>query len=211
MPVDFRICFVTDRAAARGRDIVEIVARALEGGVGAVQLREKEMPGRPLLELAEALRRVTAEAGAKLLVNDRADVALAAGADGVHLGTASYGPAAARRLLGPTALVGCSTHSLRELREVQEGGADFVTFGPVFDTPSKRRYGPPLGLAALAEACRTATVPVFAIGGVGVRNAGDVLRAGARGIALISEIAAADNPAEAARSLREAVERWVEA
>jgi thiamine-phosphate pyrophosphorylase len=199
--VDFRLCLVTDRKQAPGEDIVRIVLEALEGGIRAVQLREKDLPARDLLRLARELREVTARHGARLLVNDRVDVAMAAAADGVHLGVASLPAREARRLLGPQALVGCSTHTLREVADAEEGGADFVTFGPVFFTPSKAAYGPPAGLPALAAACRAARVPVFALGGVGAGNLGEVLSAGAHGAAMISEVVAAPDPRAAASVL----------
>lgn len=201
MPVDFRVYLVTDRKVAPGGDVVRAVEEALDGGIRAVQLREKDLGGLALFRLAEALRAATARAGARLLVNDRADVALAVGADGVHLGPASIPPQAARRLLGSGALIGCSTHSLEEIREAERGGADFVTFGPVYATPSKAAYGPPAGTAALARACRAARIPVFGLGGVNAANAPEVLSAGAYGIALISAVIGAADPRSAAAEL----------
>ena len=201
MAVDFRLYLITDRRQAPGGDLLAAVGRALEGGVRAVQLREKDLPGRELYGLAAALRRLTARHGAKLLVNDRVDVALAAEADGVHLGVASIPPKEARRLLGPGALVGCSTHNLGEVAEAEAGSADFVTFGPVYATPSKAVYGPPVGIAALRSACAAARIPVFALGGVGPGNVPEVLGAGAWGIGAISALLAARDPFAAAREL----------
>lgn len=202
MKVDFRVYLITDRKAmAPGGDLPGTVERALEGGVRAVQLREKDLSGKELFLLAEKLREITARYGARLLVNDRADVARAVGADGVHLGVLSIPPREARRLLGPRAFVGCSTHTVKELREAEEGGADFVTFGPVYATPSKVPFGPPVGVSALAEACGKARIPVFALGGVGPGNVGEVARAGSFGIALISGIVAAADPRAAAEEL----------
>jgi thiamine-phosphate pyrophosphorylase len=201
MAVDFRLYLVTDRRRAAGGDLPGAVERALAGGVRAVQLREKDLSGRELHELAAALRALTARHGARLLVNDRVDVALAASADGVHLGTSSIPPAAARRLLGPEALIGCSTHDLRELAEAEAGGADFVTFGPVYATKSKAPFGPPVGIEPLRRACAAARIPVFALGGIDAENAGEVLGAGAWGIGAIGAILAAADPFAAAREL----------
>ncbi len=201
MPVDFRVYLITDRKLAKGGDIVSAVAEALEGGVRAVQLREKDLGGRELFRLAEAMRRLTARYGARLLVNDRVDVAYAAGADGVHLGGGSIPVAEARRLLGPRALIGRSTHDGAELSAAESDGADFATFGPVYGTPSKARYGPPVGVAALAAACAAAKIPVFALGGVGPANMTETLKAGAFGIALISAVVAAADPRAAALEL----------
>ncbi len=211
MKVDFRVYLITDRRQAPGGDIARAVAGALDGGIRAVQLREKDLSGGDLLRLAGRMRDLTARHGARLLVNDRVDVALAVGADGVHLGGASIPASVARRLLGKEALIGCSTHGARELREAVARGADFVTFGPVYPTPSKAGYGPPVGVGALAEACRTAAVPVFALGGVKAENAGEVIGAGAFGIALISGIVAAADPREAAADLVARCEKTVAA
>jgi len=203
--IDFCVLLVTDRRRAPGEDLERVVEQALEGGIRAVQLREKDLGGRELLELARALRALTARAGARLFVNDRIDVALAAGADGVHLGRASIPPGEARRLLPAGALVGCSVHGLEELRDAEEGGADFVTFGPVYVTPSKAAWGPPAGTQALARACRAARVPVFAIGGVTAESAPEVMAAGAAGVAVISAVVAARDPRAAAAELVERV------
>lgn len=205
MKVDFRVYLITDRKLAPRGDLPGAVEKALEGGVRAVQLREKDLPGKELFRLAETLRALTARHGARLLVNDRADVARAVGADGVHLGVLSIPPREARRLLGPEACIGCSTHTLEELREAEEGGADFVTFGPVYATPSKASFGPPVGVPALAEACGKARIPVFALGGVGPENVGEIARAGSFGAALISAIIAARDPRTAAMELTERI------
>ncbi len=198
MRVDFRVYLITDRRQAPGEDIMKAVAGALDGGIRAVQLREKDLPGKQLYRLADRMRELTARYGARLLINDRADVALAVGADGVHLGGSSMPPSVARRILGEEALVGCSTHSEAELREAEDQGADFATFGPVYPTPSKASYGPPVGVAALAGACSRTNIPVFALGGVKAGNSGEAIGAGAFGIALISGVVAATEPRGAA-------------
>ena len=176
---------------------------ALQGGVDAVQLREKDLQGRELLALASRLRDLCRSYGARLLINDRIDVALAVGADGVHLPVNSFAPADARRLLGPQALIGASTHSLDEARAAANGGADFIVFGPVFKTPSKRGFGAPVGLDTLAEVTRTVDIPVLAIGGVAADGVYAVRQRGARGIAVISALLAADDPRAAAAELRD--------
>ncbi len=201
MTVDFRVYLITDRGISSRGDLLGTVTKALQGGVRAVQLREKDLPARDLFRLAERMRERTAEYGARLFINDRADVARAVGADGVHLGVLSIPPQEARRLLGPRAVIGCSAHNALELRQAREGGADFVTFGPVYLTPSKGPFGPPVGIPALAEACRTAGIPVFALGGIGPGNLEEVARAGSFGVALISGIIAAADPRAAAALL----------
>ena len=201
MAVDFRVYLITDRRQAKDGDILAAVAAALDGGIRAVQLREKDLGGRELFRLAEAMRRLTARYKARLLVNDRIDVAYAAGADGVHLGGGSLPVGEARALLGPRALIGRSAHGIDELAAAARDGADFATFGPVYPTPSKAAYGPPVGVAALAAACAAATVPVFALGGLGPGNMHEALKAGAFGIALISAVVAAADPRAAALEL----------
>jgi len=199
--VDFGLYLITDRRQARGGDLLAAVERALAGGVRAVQLREKDLPGKALHALAVEMRRLTSRYGAKLLVNDRADVALACRADGVHLGVAAIPPAAARRLLGPNALIGCSTHDGAELAAAADGGADFATFGPVFSTPSKSAFGPPAGIPALRRACLPARIPVFGLGGIGPGNVADIVSAGAAGIGVITAILGAEDPCHAAANL----------
>jgi thiamine-phosphate pyrophosphorylase len=192
--VDFGLYLITDRMQTAGRALPAVVADALRGGLRAVQLREKDLDGCQLFELAGELRNVTLEFGAKLLINDRVDIAVAVGADGVHLGRGSLPVSVARRILGSTRLIGYSAHGLEEARQAEHDGADFITFGPVFATPSKAAYGEPLGLERLAEVVRNLAIPVFALGGVKLLSAGTVLSAGARGIALISAIISAQDP-----------------
>jgi thiamine-phosphate pyrophosphorylase len=198
----FQLYLITDRKRTGGRRLLDVVEAALQGGVEMVQLREKDLPVAELLDLACALRQRCRHYGARLLVNDRADVALAAKADGVHVPVHSFTPADARRLLGPAALIGCSTHSLAEARAAADGGADFIVFGPVFDTPSKRAFGPPVGLSALAEVTREVSLPVLAIGGISAERIETVRKHGARGVAVVAAILEAGDPRAAARALR---------
>lgn len=197
----FSLYLVTDRHRTRGRPLLEVVEAALQGGVGAVQLREKDLPAGQLFDCARKLRELCRRYGARLLVNDRIDVALAAGADGVHLPVSSFACADARKLLGPTALIGVSTHSFAEAHAARAAGADFIVFGPVFDTPSKRAFGSPVGLDALARVTRETALPVFAIGGITADRVETVCQRGAHGVALVSAILAADDPCVAAESV----------
>jgi thiamine-phosphate pyrophosphorylase len=199
--IDFRVYLITDRTKAPGGDLLRTVEEALDGGIRAVQLREKDLSGRELFRLAERMRSLTSRFGAKLLVNDRADVAMAVGADGVHLGGLSIPAAEARRLLGNRAIVGCSAHNAREIENAEAAGADFAVYGPVYATPSKAPYGPPVGIASFSEVCRTSGIPVFALGGVGPERVSEVMRAGGHGVALISAIIAAADPRAAASEL----------
>ncbi len=191
---------VTDRHATGGRPLVDVVRAALEGGARLVQLREKDLDGGPLLGLAEELVREARRFDARVLVNDRIDVALAAGAAGVVLPADSFPTEAARRLLGPQALLSRSTHSPDEAEHAAREGCDFALFGPVFPTPSKATYGAPQGIERLSEACR-APLPVYAVGGVTAANAAAARRAGAAGVALIREVMSANDPRRATAAL----------
>jgi len=185
------ICYVTDRKSLGesegGAGVLGKIRAASAAGVDWVQIREKDLSGRELLGLAREA--VAAEGGARVIVNDRLDVALAAGVAGVHLGRESLGSRDVVRCRGEHApadfLVGVSCHSLEDAREAESAGASYIFFGPVFDTPSKRGMGEPHGVARLAEICRGVTIPVLAIGGVSQENAAECIRAGATGIAAI--------------------------
>jgi len=181
------------------------VAACLDGGVQGVQLRAKALGTRPLLDLALAVRRLTVGHGARLLVNERADLAIAAGADGVHLPADGLPVEVARRLVGRDRLVGVSTHSVAEAQAASAAGADYLVFGPVYETPSKRSYGAPLGLGMLAEVCRRVALPVVAIGGITAARAPEVRAQGAAGVAVIRALLEAEDPRAAAAELRS---RW---
>lgn len=199
LSLNFRLYFVTDRTQTGGRPLVDVVRAALDGGVRAVQLREKDLEAGELYHLAMQLRKVTERYDARLLINDRLDVALAVNADGVHLGQTSFPVVTARRMLGPGKLIGVSTHNPAEI--MAAAGADFIVFGPVYFTPSKTEYGEPQGLDRLRDAVAQSSAPVFAIGGINVERIPHVLTAGAYGVAMISAISAAPDPTQAARDL----------
>lgn len=169
------------------RDFLGGIEAALSGGVRSIQLREKDLAPSELLPLAREVKKLTRKYGAHLLINDRVDVADMVGADGVHLTEASL-PAHEVKKHYPHLLLGVSTHSLDKARRAQEEGADFVTFSPVFDTVSKREYGPPQGLDKLREVTREINIPVLALGGIQEDRVSAVLHHGAFGIALISGI-----------------------
>ncbi|RMH38077.1 MAG: thiamine phosphate synthase [Nitrospirae bacterium] len=179
---------ITDRRNTRQRPLLEVLRAALEAGVRFVQLREKDLNTRDLLQLGESCLELTRAYGAKLLINDRLDLVQALHADGVHLRAESMPVSVVRRILGSQSLIGVSTHSVEEIVSAEEEGADFVVFGPIYETPSKRSFGPPLGLDALSAACRRSRLPVFAIGGLTPSRISAVKQAGAYGVATISGI-----------------------
>lgn len=201
MRFDGDLYVVTDRQLTGGRPLRLVVEAALRGGARAVQLREKDLPPRDLYPLALEMRQLTQAYGARLLINDRVDVALAVNADGVHLTTTSLPASIARQVLGPGRLIGVSTHTRAEVQAAIDEGADFIVFGPVFSTPSKAPYGPPVGLDALRAVRAVVKLPILAIGGIKPTNLEQVLAAGADGIAVISAIISADDPTAATQNL----------
>jgi len=198
-----RLYVVTDRQQTAGRPLEAVVAAAARGGAGMIQLREKDLTARELYDLGARLQSLLLPHGIPLLINDRLDVAQALDAAGVHLAGHSLSPAQARRQLGPDKLLGVSTHSLEEARQAVREGVDFIVFGPVYDTPSKRQYGSPQGLQRLAEVVAHVTCPVIAIGGIDTDNLPQVLQTGAHGVAMIRAVLAAPDPCLATRQLRQ--------
>jgi thiamine-phosphate pyrophosphorylase len=177
----------TTSASQEFQDILSQVSAAVAAGVQLIQLREKKLTAGVLFELTSRAAAITRGTATHLLVNDRADIATGAGANGVHLATRSLDPKIVRPTFGDDFLIGASTHSLAEATNARDGGADFVVFGPIFPTPSKDEYGPPLGVDRLADAASDlAPFPVLALGGISIENAWECLRAGASGIAGIT-------------------------
>jgi thiamine-phosphate pyrophosphorylase len=197
----FDLYLVTDRTQTGGRDLLSVVEQALEGGVRAVQLREKDLSGRDLFELAERTGRLCDRYHAELFINDRVDVALAGDAAGVQLGNTSIPIATARTLLGPRKLIGYSAHSLAEALAAQSSGADFLLFGPVYFTPSKAQYGAAQGLDALKKIVEKIALPVYAIGGIKSASIDELRRVGVRGVALISAIISSAQPKDSTESI----------
>ncbi len=204
LPVDFKLYLITHRKQTR-IPLSAAVRLALEGGVRAIQLREKDLPIRELLALSQELRAMTKEFGAKLFINDQVDVAVAVEADGVHLGHASMPAAAVRKIVGNKLMIGVSTHNVEEARLAESAGADFVTFGPIYETPSKAHLGAPAGLDALKNVKRAVDIPIFALGGIKGGNIGHVLWAGAYGVSMISAIFGADDIRKKAKNISELV------
>jgi len=175
-------------------EILRLIRAAVDAEVPLFQIREKSLSGRELFELVARAVEITRGSKTRLLVNDRSDIARAAGADGVHLTTQSLPVEVVRKTCGAEFVIGASTHSLAEARAARDEGADFVVFGPVFETESKRAYGEPQGLEKLAEVTRAlGEFPVVAIGGIELQNVGACFEAGARGVAAIRLFNDAEN------------------
>ncbi|THJ18140.1 MAG: thiamine phosphate synthase [Nitrospira sp. CG24B] len=185
---NFRLLLVTDRHQIHGRSLVTVLTQAIMSGVPAIQLRERDLPTRELLLLAQEIHALTAPRAVPLILNDRVDLVLALNLAGVHLRANSLPVSVVRRLIGPNRLIGISTHSVEDVRRANHDGADYIIFGPIFDTPSKRSFGTPLGLDVLADVCRNSMVPIFAIGGITSERVRDVRRAGAHGVAVIGAL-----------------------
>jgi thiamine-phosphate pyrophosphorylase len=208
LAVDFKLYLITDRKVTK-IPLPDAVRLALKGGVRAVQIREKDLPVRDLLAIAQELRRITRESNAKLFINDHVDVAVAVEADGVQLGHQSMPPDAVRKIAGEKMLIGVSTHSLMDAVNAEEAGADLITLGPIFATPSKMQYGEPVGVEAIGIIKKHIRIPVFGIGGIGNANIAQVMRAGADGIAMISAIFAADDIQNAAELMNRRISESV--
>jgi thiamine-phosphate pyrophosphorylase len=189
-------------------DLVEFVTACISGGVDIVQLREKQLEAKPLLQRAALLRTVCADHGVPFILNDRPDLALEAGADGVHVGQDDAPAGLARRLLGPDAIVGLSTHSARDLEGALPEPVDYISAGPVEETPTKPGR-PGTGLDYLALATERSAVPVFVTGGVTPERIAPLAAAGARHFVVVRYLTQSEHPADAARRLRQAIDEAV--
>ncbi len=199
----FLICYVTDRRGIGPESVEKRIFSAVEAGVDWVQIREKDLPTRTLLELTVSAASRARNTNTRIFVNDRLDVALAAGAHGVHLGGSSIPAKAVCSSVPPGMPVGVSCHSREEAVRAESEGARYVFFGPAFETPSKLSYGPPLGLERLAEVAASVKIPVLAIGGITPRRVADCLAHGAAGVAAIRMFQEDVSLEERIRELRE--------
>jgi thiamine-phosphate pyrophosphorylase len=200
-----RLLVVTDRHQTNGRPLVPLLQQVLTAAAPIVQLRERDLSARELVKLAHEVQAVTASHRSQLLINDRIDVALALEGVGVHLRSNSLPVSVARRLLGAQRLVGVSVHTVEEAMQVESQGADYIILGPIYATPSKQMFGPPLGIHTLEKACRLVRIPIIGIGGVTAARAQQMRRAGAFGVAVITAILGATDVESATRELLEAV------
>jgi thiamine-phosphate pyrophosphorylase len=202
---NFLLCYITDRRQLRSVSLAAVIRETVRAGVDIVQVREKDLTSRELITLVEEALSATREpgmGGARVVVNDRVDVALAGGADGAHLAAHSMPVQVVRRFVPRAFLIGVSCHSLGEATAAESGGADYLVLGPVFETPSKLGYGPPLGLEKLRNITSRIRIPVLALGGITVERIRPCLEAGASGIAGIRIFQDCDSVQERVRELR---------
>ncbi len=207
MPEKYDLYVITDEGLSKGLKHAEIARLAIEGGADAIQLRDKHLSGKELLRCALEIRELTKKAGALFIVNDRLDVALASRADGVHLGQDDIPARLARPLCPPGFIIGVSAGTPEEAAQAERDGADYVGLGPICHTDSKSDAGLACGFDAITQVKNVTSIPVVAIGGLGPENAGQALKAGADGIAVISAVVSQDDVAGAARRLKSAIER----
>ncbi len=191
--VDFKLYLVSDRTLTSGRSVVQVIDEAGEAGVSAVQFREKDLSPRAQLKLALEIQAVTRRHQMKLFINDRIDLCLALDAEGLHLPAAGLPVSVARKMLGDKKWIGVSCHCLEEVERAEAEGADFAVLGPIYETPSKRRFGPPLGIDYFHRVRQASAIPLYAIGGIHRGRLQEIFGAGADGVAILSEIISADH------------------
>ena len=196
------IYLVTDRGLCRGGSLLNVVRKAVQGGVSCVQLREKDLPTRAFVEEALAVRNILAPHRVPLMINDRIDVAMACGADGVHIGQEDMPYETARRLLGPKAIIGLSVETWADVEASRDLNVDYLGVSPVFATPTKTDTKEPWGLEGLRKIRAFSRHPLVAIGGINEANAREVTEAGADCLAVVSAVCSADDPAGAAARLK---------
>jgi thiamine-phosphate pyrophosphorylase len=203
--LESRLFLVTDRHQTNGRPLVPLLQRVLAAGVSAIQLRERDLSAKELVTLAREVQAAMAARRSQLLINDRIDVALALEGVGVHLRSNSLPVSIARQLLGAQRLLGISVHAVEEAVQVESQGVDYIVLGPIYETPTKQMFGPPLGIQTLEKACRLVRIPIIGIGGVTAARVREMRCAGAFGVAVITAVLGAVNVESAARELLDAV------
>ncbi len=202
MAVNYELYVITDESLSKGLSHAEIAQRAIAGGADAIQLRDKTMSGKDLLQTAKELRTITKNAGVTFIVNDRLDVALLCGADGVHLGQDDLPAKYVRTIVPKGFILGVSARNLEEAMLAEHDGADYIGLGPICDTSSKDDAGSGCGFDVITEVKNQVSIPVIAIGGLGPGNAEKAIKAGADGLAVISAVVSQDDVSKAASILK---------
>ncbi|MBD3337436.1 MAG: thiamine phosphate synthase [Candidatus Eisenbacteria bacterium] len=204
-----RLHAITDTILQQRFDHLELAQRLIDGGADVIQYREKAASCREMIAAATAIQAACRKSGVAFIVNDRVDVALAADADGVHLGLDDFPVALARRILGPDRIIGASVDTAEEGRAAWKAGADYVGYGPIYGTGTKSDTGPVVGVDGLARHVQGSPLPVVAIGGCSAANIEPVLQAGARGVAVISALCRAPDPTAATREIADLIAKTV--
>lgn len=199
MSLDLSLYLVTDPALCAQRGLEATVMAAVRGGVSVVQLRDKHASDEEMIAQAIRLKALLDEYEVPLIINDRIEVALASGADGLHIGQSDGDPVEARRRLGEDALIGLSVQTLEQLKVVDVERIDYLGLGPVHATPTKPDHAAPLGIEGLTQLVRSSPLPTVAIGGISLANAGEVMTSGTDGLAVVSALCSAEDPAAAAQ------------
>jgi thiamine-phosphate pyrophosphorylase len=199
MSLDLSLYLVTDPALCAERGLEATVMAAVRGGVSVVQLRDKHASDEEMIAQAIRLKALLDEYEVPLIINDRIEVALASGADGLHIGQSDGDPVEARGRLGEDALIGLSVQTLEQLKAVDVERIDYLGLGPVYATPTKPDHAAPLGIEGLTQFVRSSPLPTVAIGGISLANAGEVMTSGTDGLAVVSALCSAEDPAEAAQ------------
>ncbi|MCO7230969.1 MULTISPECIES: thiamine phosphate synthase [unclassified Cobetia] len=199
MSLDLSLYLVTDPALCAERGLEATVMAAVRGGVSVVQLRDKHASDEEMIAQAIRLKALLDEYEVPLIINDRIEVALASGADGLHIGQGDGDPVEARRRLGEDALIGLSVQTLEQLKAVDVKRIDYLGLGPVYATPTKPDHAAPLGIEGLTQLVRSSPLPTVAIGGISLANAGEVMTSGTDGLAVVSALCSAEDPAAAAQ------------
>ncbi|MEL0616556.1 thiamine phosphate synthase [Cobetia marina] len=199
MSLDLSLYLVTDPALCAERGLEATVMAAVRGGVSVVQLRDKHASDEEMIAQAIRLKALLDEYEVPLIINDRIEVALASGADGLHIGQSDGDPVEARRRLGEDALIGLSVQTLEQLKAVDVERIDYLGLGPVYATATKPDHAAPLGIEGLTQLVRSSPLPTVAIGGISLTNAGDVMSSGTDGLAVVSALCSAEDPAAAAQ------------
>lgn len=203
---DFKLYVIVDRKTCGERSAIYVVKEAIAGGADAIQLRDKNATAKELIKVARAIRRLTRKAKVLFIINDRPDIAKAVDADGVHLGQDDSPIKVARSILGRNKIIGLSTHSLSQAKEAQKSGADYISVGPIFATPTKPEYKA-VGLDLIKKVKRVIKIPFVAIGGIDASNIGDVIKEGATRVAVVRAVCGADDIRRAAKYLKERLQK----
>jgi thiamine-phosphate pyrophosphorylase len=202
MKVIGKLCVITDTSVQNRYTHTELTEMAARGRADMIQFREKNISTSGMIDTACEMRRICRKFGVKFIVNDRTDIAMVSDADGVHLGQTDISAKDARTLLGKSAIIGRTAHSLKEAKQAERDGADYVGFGQIFRTSSKPKTDSPKGIEELRKVCRLVNIPVFAIGGIDISNARSVIDAGAHGIAVIGAVVKSNHPYSAVKQLK---------